>query len=651
MISTNIPDNARRCIAVVDSETSAIHYYEAFAYRKLVLFTQFQALSAGIPFRLITETDLACPDKLEGISCLIAPSMAFVPSPLVEEICRSIESVREQNTLGIIVSGNFLTNDQNGIEWPTTPYRYMERLLGVTRADEVSGKNVGLYTTSQSKLLLKNAIPRSFRYHTFQKLDTDIFRSSPRIPGDALATYAIGAIHHKALLVTNKGGRNIHFSCEQLLTASDLLWRAIQLSVFDTKPAVSLRPGRQRSIFTARIDMDKSGFPETLDVAGIPLAHLLKEWKRSFGFVASCYINITGKTPEGIVSTDWEKSSPVYENLLGLGNEIGTHSYNHPFNVSVLSEEELQFEFGESRRVIEAQLEKPVRGAAIPGLPEALEVHDTLEDILDYVSGRYSGPDTPHPNAIGFLRANRGIIYFCMNVLPDFTAFSHLNWSTERVTREWLEQYQWLMNQAPLPVIHCLWHDYGLTESVEGYETGMYEILVSRAAEEGAEFITVGELETRIRSFCKASYSVTWVTETELVLVVNGTGLGCFSIQLDCKPVIHSVESWYAYSGRQIFLPYSGGQFRISLDDTPADVTRVDRIPMRAELIATAGDGRELRFVLQGEGLVGVNLHSGFVFDIYSDSDVQAQQEGDYLWLYFESDARHAAEIRIENSP
>lgn len=646
----NFPDNARRCIAIVDSETSAKRYYEPFAYRQLILFTQYQAISAGIPFRLITETDFADPAKLENVSCLVAPGMPFVPDTLAVQICRSIASVREHRAFGIISSGNFLTNDENGVEWPADPYRFMEQLLGVTLTDHITGSNVGLYTTSQSKLILKGALPRSFRYYTFEKLETDVFRSVPRTTGDALATYAIGGAHHNALLATTRGGRNVHFSCEQLLTASDLLWRAMQWSVFGVGPAVSLRLGRQRSIFTVRVDMDKSGFPETLDVAGIPLSNLFEEWKREFGFVASCYINITGKTPEGRVTTDWEKSTPVYKKLMGMGNEIGTHSYNHPFNISVLSEEELRFEFGDSRRVIEAQLGEPVRGAAIPGLPESLEVHDILEEIMDYVSGQYSGPDTPHPCAMGFLGAHRHMVYFCTNVLPDFTAFSHLKWSTDKVAREWLEQYQGLLKQSSLPIIHCLWHDYGLTESVEGYATGMYESLVARAAEGGTEFITVGELETRIRTFHETSYSVTWVTETEVELEVNGTGLGCFSIQLDCEPVICSVERWYAYSDRQVFLPSGGGKFRISLADTPADVTRVDRIPMRAELIETAGDGRELRFALRGEGMVGVKLHSGLGLDVYSDSDIQVHQEGDYLWLYFGSLARHDVEIRAENS-
>lgn len=644
-------ENAQRSLAIVDSETSSRQYYDPFAYRQLILFAQYQALSAGIPFRLLTETDLADPDSLEGVSCLVAPGMPFVPSHLVEKICRSIESAREQNSLGIIASGNFLTNDQSGIEWPSAPYSYMERLLGVTRVDEVSGKNVGLYTTSRSRLILKGALPRSFRYYTFKELVSDIFESVPRIPGDALATYAIGGVRRKALLITNKGGRNIHFSCERLLTASDLLWRAIQGSVFDTQPAASLRPGRQRSIFTARIDMDKSGFPETLEVAGIPLSKLFEKWKREFGFVASCYINITGQTPEGRVATDWEKSSPVYKKLLGLGNEIGTHSYNHPFDISALSEEELRFEFEESRRVIEAQLDEPVRGAAIPGIPESLAVHETLENILDYVSGQYSGPDSPHPSAMGFLGARRRMIYFCMNMLPDFTAFSHLSWSTERVAGEWLEQYQGLLNHSPLPIIHCLWHDYGLTESVEGYRTGMYERLVSRAAEEDAEFVTVGELESRIRSLCDARYSVTWITDNELDLEVSGAGLGCFSVQLDCEPVIGSIERWYAYHDRRIFLPAGGGTFRISLEETPADVTRIDRLPMRAELIETAGDGQELQFVLHGEGLAGVKLHTGLEFDVYSGSDIQARQDGDYLWLHFDSIARHVVDLRVKNSP
>lgn len=57
---------------------------------------------------------------------------------------------------------------------------------------------------------------------------------------------------------------------------------------------------------------------------------ILQSLYKQYDFVGSYYINIGDDAdPANANMTNWSVSSPYYDDLLEMGNEIGTHSYTH----------------------------------------------------------------------------------------------------------------------------------------------------------------------------------------------------------------------------------------------------------------------------------------------------------------------------------
>jgi Ca2+-binding RTX toxin-like protein len=74
--------------------------------------------------------------------------------------------------------------------------------------------------------------------------------------------------------------------------------------------------------------------------------------------------------------------------------------------------------------------------------------------------------------------------------------------------------------------------------------------------------------------------------------------------------VIQNAGSWYAYDSNSIFLPYGGGTFTVTLGTSQDDVTHIDVLPMRADLLSVTGNGANLAFAMKGDGVVGVHVQT-----------------------------------------
>ena len=99
---------------------------------------------AGVSYDVIDESQLTNINNLIGYDALIFPAMANVNAAQLPAIMSALTSAVYDYHIGIITSGDFLTNDQTGAALPN-PYANMQTLLGLTRAD---GGNSGDVTVT-----------------------------------------------------------------------------------------------------------------------------------------------------------------------------------------------------------------------------------------------------------------------------------------------------------------------------------------------------------------------------------------------------------------------------------------------------------------------------------------------------------------------
>ena len=121
-----------KSIAIVYSETTAKNFYDLTAYSQLFMATQHQAMQAGIPFDILSETDLKDAAKLATYSTLVFPGMSHVKASDLAEIDSALRSAVFDHHVGIIAAGNFLTNDETGAALAGDSYARMKAILGVT---------------------------------------------------------------------------------------------------------------------------------------------------------------------------------------------------------------------------------------------------------------------------------------------------------------------------------------------------------------------------------------------------------------------------------------------------------------------------------------------------------------------------------------
>jgi Polysaccharide deacetylase len=330
---------------------------------------QNQAAMAGVPFDILTEANLTDVAKLAQYDTLIFPSFQNVPAAKVGAITKALTDAVYDYGVGLITAGNFMTNDETGAALPGDSYARMKVLLGVAPQGFATAADVTLRAADTTHPVMEGYAAGEV-IRAYAGIGTQHFGSLVA-DSTVLVQQVINGRTHNAVLATTTGGKNVHFATKGMLADNNMLHHALDWAVQDAgEPILRLQMSRQASIFASRNDMDQSQETLQVDPATGPgiydaLLPLLTKWKVDYDFVGSYYITI-GNDPAGGQTTNWAVSKPYYAALLAMGNEIGTHSYTHPEDTNLLTPAQLQFEFQQSKQVIEQQLGIAVQGAAIP---------------------------------------------------------------------------------------------------------------------------------------------------------------------------------------------------------------------------------------------------------------------------------------------
>jgi Ca2+-binding RTX toxin-like protein/peptidoglycan/xylan/chitin deacetylase (PgdA/CDA1 family) len=616
-------------VAIVFSETSAAHAFSDTAYSQLIMAVQSQAIAAGIPFDILTEQDLTNLSKVVDYDAIIFPSFGFVQKGKASAIEDVLTKAVFKYGISLVAAGDFMTNDETGAVLGTDPYARMKTLLGVERVgggevDQITVAATG--TGSAAVIGYENETIRTYSQDNPAKVGTSYFNGAEGSSAQVLATQTTSDGTKNAVLTTQTGGNNVFFATESMLADSNMLQHAIGWAARpQDAPELKLQMGRQASIFAARNDMDQS--QEYADVKGDAnggiydkLIPILQQWKAEFDFVGSYYVNIGRGTDTGTGDqrTDWSLSKPFYDQLLSMGNEIGTHSYTHPEDTNNPSVD-LQFEFEQSKKVLEEKLGIKIEGAAVPGAPESLETSQKIGQYFEYMTGGYTGVGAGYPSAFGYLTPGSESIYLAPNMKFDFSLVEALpqyggGMTADEAKAEWIKEFDELSMKSDMPVFVWPWHDYGPTQWMVNapdpspYALDMYSDFLRYAHQQNTEFVTMLDLAQRIKAFEQAKFNYSFdSTSDTITATVTANQIGTFALDLEGHKIA-SVSGWYAYDDDSVFMDADGGTFAIKLGNTPEDVTHITALPSRAELLSITGDGTNLEFSVRGEGKISIDL-------------------------------------------
>lgn len=644
-------------VGIVFSEASKNNFFDDKAYSQLYMALQHQAMMAGIGFDLLTENDLTRLDKLVNYDALIFPYASNVTQAQLAQIRKTLFTAVYRMGVGIITADNWLTNDENNAALPGDSYQIMKQLIGITRENGAGPVAVDLLANDVSHPAMKGysvnePILSSANLNSYKNTWTSFFTAIPDQAGSILAKQNISGVGLKpGVIATTTGGRNVHFGSAGLMADGPLVWQALQWVVYGSQTPVGLKMGRNSNLFISRNDMDQSqeygnGFYDDMGNVDVPLYDFLSQWKNTYNFVGSFYINIGNNPPDQ--QTVWNStpptvydSAPLYKKYIALGNEIGTHSYTHPADTNLLTPTQLEFEFNQSMDQIAANLnptwkQQNIRGGAVPGMPEGLKAANNILQYLDYLSGGAATIGAGYPSAIGYLTPSQSKVYFSPNMTFDFTLIEYgvptgnppvpVKMDAAQAEKFWAAEYDRLMNHAAQPIIHWPWHDYGPTsgttpQSGLGYSLAMFQNTIAKAFASGAEFTTVADAAQRISTFKQAKLSVT-ESANQVTATVNGNHVGQFALafNLPAGQKIQKVSNWYAYNDDKVFLADAGGAYSVFKGVTPDNVTHVIDLPMRATLLSVNGDGNNLNVSFEGEGRIKIALSDNpSLFQINSD--------------------------------
>lgn len=595
---------AEKRIAIVYSETSAARYWDEFGFSQLFMAMQNQCAMAGVPYDLLTENDLTDPVKLARYSVLVAPAFYYVPAAKRTQILAALNTATA-NGLSIVASGWFMALDENGATHGDF-IQVMDSIIGVNGSATYSGVAIDVLAATTTHPALPGYTAAQV-IRKYPKMWTNSFAPGTGADPGATATlcnFKIGTKTDRAIVAvtTRAGRRNVHFANEQIMQDSNVLWSALQWSLYGSDTSIALRLGRQRSLFFARCDMDQSKYIDEVSTVETKLLPILTDWKTKYGFVGANYINV-GNNPAAGEETNWAVSGPLYQKYRALGNEIGTHSYTHPEDTKLLTAAQLEFEFNQSVQVIQANLGGVVPGAAVPGMPENMFVVNTVAPWLRYLSGRAAIADNNvgYSSAFGRIKPGYGMGYFCLNTSPDFTLIGFQKKTAVQAAAIWKTEYASQVQNAALPVIHWLWHDYGPVQAEAGYKKAMYDAMISTAYAGSAEFVTGEDLLGRVDAQRDASLNVTKLDANTQTVAVTSANAGKLALVLPEGKTVAAVDNWYAYDGNKVFLPRNGGAFTVRTG-TAATVSRITKLPQRMELVNLWGNRVAMTFTVAGEG-------------------------------------------------
>jgi peptidoglycan/xylan/chitin deacetylase (PgdA/CDA1 family) len=599
--------NFSKRIAIVYSETSANNFFDKKAYNQLFASAQSQAISAGVPFDLLTESDLKDLSKLVNYDALVFPSFTNVNKADLKAIESSLTQAVTKYGIGIITSGDFITNDETGAALAGDPYSRMKNLLGIQRTAGGGVQNAVVTAKDVNNNILAPGYTTGEQLINYDKGTAFAAYSTVGAPGTILAEQAVDGATYNAIIATKTGGQNVHFANQSIFADSNIVAQAIGAIVYPDEVHVSLDLTRNNSLFISRDDVDLSKFSAAAPIVESKLTDVLTDWKTKYGFVGTHFINI-GNDPAKGESTDWNVMRPIYQRWLALGNEIATHSYTHPDSPSNLTPAQVEFEFNQSKNVIGQQLGIPVTGAATPGNPDSLALDRQIDDYFQY----YTGVGTAYNNAFGFLDPASKAVYFAPNISSDFNAIGFQKLTNAQTAALWAQEYNQLRSHTHKPIIEFAWHDYGATGTSPEYSPAIYDDFIAKAAADGTEFVTFDDAQNRLRAFQKSVVNIDRSGDTITAQVTpdsSTAGVGKFSLDIQSTKQIKNVGSYYAFDRDSVFLTKTGGSYTINLGTTADNVTHIVALAQRAELIAVNGDGQNLDYTFNGEGNISIDLN------------------------------------------
>ena len=132
------PVHGTERIGIVWSTTSEALSFSSTAYADLIMSVKNQAIQAGIPFDLLSESALTNLSTLLKYSALVFPSFADIQSSQVTAITNTLEQA-SQAGVGLIAAGNFMTDDQTGAPLPGNSYTSEQLLFGASQSGGAVG--------------------------------------------------------------------------------------------------------------------------------------------------------------------------------------------------------------------------------------------------------------------------------------------------------------------------------------------------------------------------------------------------------------------------------------------------------------------------------------------------------------------------------
>lgn len=554
-----------RRIGIVYSQTSRSNFYDSDqkqqkAHSRLFMAVQEQALMAGIPYDLLSEDDLTDLSKIIDYDLLVFPSFASTPSGKAKQIAKNLYEAVYHHGVNTISAGNWMTNKSDGSAIDGDAYRHMKSILGIHRVRGGGPVELTLKADDISHPLMRgyeaNETIRAYRSNRWYSEFAGVSNAVTAQPVVSLASQSVTGKTpgtYSAVIATETGSRHVHFSTLELMRDTDLLWPAILWAVYGDHPSVALKMGREKNLFIARNDVGNRRLDEESRISDRALYAMLMTWKEEFDFVGSYFIDVDDDDAQ-TSPEDWNRATPIYQECIALGDEIGTHSFAQDKEIA-----DPDFEFNQAMDIVDEMLNPTWRTTDLPV------------------------GESPLPD------------------LSDDDQYA-------KAEQYWSKRYERMMRHTSQPIINWPWHDHAEVHSVP-YDVAMFTDSIKKAYEDDAEFLTSMDIARRITAFKDARITVKYPDDA-IHVSVQGRELGQSAVKVALAPgeVIKDVKGWYAYDDTHLFLDADGGDFVVQPGPDAANITRITSLPMRSTLLTLTGNGKTLSFSLEGEGVVDIAL-------------------------------------------
>lgn len=116
-------------VGIVFSQTTADQFFglpdiatNQTAYSQLFMSVQEEVMMSGVPFDLLTESDLKDINNLVNYDTLVFPSIRNIQQADVQEIQDTLADAVYKYNIGIVAAGDFMTNSETGAALEGDPY-------------------------------------------------------------------------------------------------------------------------------------------------------------------------------------------------------------------------------------------------------------------------------------------------------------------------------------------------------------------------------------------------------------------------------------------------------------------------------------------------------------------------------------------------